>query len=916
MQRNKTEYSKVILRSICAAAANNQMNKITSLIEHAKREGFEIDINAGESYFDLGWSAVFVGPCTPLMAAAKNGHYEACVLLIETYGAKVRALGGRFEDYNALDCAMAWGGNSKLITYLATQYIIQLNPQGTDAAKTLYLSSLSNDKDVIGLKTALSIPTEIGQSIVKLVLTPRWSLTSYGMYALSEALKVNKTLRILDLSSNTIGGSFWIYNSGFNYLLSALQDNIGLVKLILNDCALTPANVNALVAFMKQRQHQTLLQIELDDAAIAHLSAADKEVVLGREINEADYVAPPKVKPVPDNAVPFVTIIDRIQALLPTKDKEVYQALTSPLEAMKQIAIQDASNTPTTQLRFFNEVASLLEVYYHQTDAAPQWKEIQAIVLSAQETALAKWIATYDEVKPNDHSDAAQQEAALEAFYRAFTSPIQSLYKAADVIHSEHVECSKKTPLENVMDAGKHILFAIPLISESAHAVFHSVHALESTFHALQKFSVIAHVAEFLDEITEFKKLEEIIKQPKEKFVRLTHGATIEDKLHHLLHCFVSDQEFNSKLKSLSRAIAHHYGAQLARLSLAYAALWGQYAAVHLIDLFTSGIIKHPLTEEELCEQAILWLSHVPLRHSSVPKIKTEERGEHDISPLEGFTQAGIKFKDRNKKEHTCYAIVRHNNKKQGHQYPIHRNTQLPARWATQKELAAFNKFWNSPQQFTCVLDEKGERELIFDLAAVQSLKNTDFPIYVEKKSHLSKSKRIKELEEKNVQLEKKNVELKNELDTYKGKVDIVKNNLETTMTRLSDTESGLNQVLTRIDNLEHDQEVDPSKQKERKQIGAAKHNLDTPISYYSENKSLPFFSSSFKDSVNEKELPFATSTNLKSTQGGLSSALKRFNIMNQHAPIEHLIQSTNPPKTKDTQTVNDAKITRFGQTQ
>jgi|GEM_PF-3019995 len=737
-----------------------------------------------------------VNPCavnnngdTPMHLACENGYLDiariVCKLLVSPDNAYNTVLHDFLNNYSPPNPLFF----SDLIDEFA--YTSTVKPFTLNLSKQPIVDAMFE-----------SLPKMLGcnESVAKLILRGN-HLSINSLYAIAEALKMNKTLRILDLSSNAMGGSFWVYNSSFDYLLSVLKENVGLVKLILNDCALTPANINALVAFMKQRQHKTLLQIELDDAAIAHLSTKDRKVVLGEKIHEADYLAPPKVKPVPvsvpvsvpvpANAAHLIDAINRIQALLTADYEKLHQSLIAQLENKKNMVLKETPNHPTTELRFFNELASLLESYYHQANVSlPQWKSIQVIVMHAQEAALAKWIQSYDEVKPEDHSDEAKQEAALEAFYMAFILPIQSLYKAAEVINSEHGECSKKTPIENVMDAGKHILFAIPLISESAHAVFHSVHALESTFHALQKFSIIAHVAEFLDEIMEFKKFEEMIKHPKEKLVRLIHGATIEDKLHHLLHCFVSEPEFNSKLKSLSRTIAHHYSAQLVHLSPAYAALWGQYAAVHLIDLFTSGIITHPLTEEELCEQAILWLSHVPLRHSSVPKIKT---GEHDISPLEGFTQAGIKFKDRNNKEHSCYVVVKHNHAKQDQQYPIHRNTQIPARWATQKEFAAFIKFWNDQQKFSCTLDKKDGLELIFDLASTQSLQKTDFPLSVEKKSHLSKSKRIKELEKKNVELEKKNVDLEEKLEETKkdleGKLDAqvkevvtVKENLKTTV--------------------------------------------------------------------------------------------------------------------------------------
>lgn len=599
-------------------------------------------------------------------------------------------------------------------------------------------------------------------TIVKLALD-HTDLSHAGMYELSEVLKGNNTLRVLDLSSNySIGSRAWPFRSGVQYLVSALYYNTGLLKLNLKNCYLDKADIRDIVKFFKSRKHKTLKKIDLDDDVIAKLSPEEKKILPNAEVDESKYLVPPKVKKTEQDISDFFEVINRIEPILP-HDSKKYQSLKEQLQeelittdqlsveqkeilaigelslwiqTKKKEYISGESDQASKNVRYMNELAGQLEIYHQFLEAPIDWlKSIQGIVGPAQEAALAEWILIHD--KKGSAVDTST-EARKKAFRKSFHERMDALFTAANNIKSGYGECAKKTPIEHVADCVKHAVLAVPFASAGAGGVLHLLHAAKSAAHVLEQFVTICHLIEAAENLAEIPSVEHRLQHFKDTIIRKIHGATIPDRLKNLLHCFEHLEGYGSKSKSLARAIEHSYGSLIASLTPAQAALCGEYVFLHLADLFMSGAIEEPLKEEELCEKAILWLSYVPLRHH-LPKIKTTDG--RAISLTDSFVQAGVQFKD-NKGILTTHFPPLKDNKGE----LIEKDSSYPPRWATEREIVAITKQWYDPQSNTnqdLVIDAK-KRELTFDKEAVSKLKIEDLPLGTEKKSHLSKSKRLK----------------------------------------------------------------------------------------------------------------------------------------------------------------------------
>jgi hypothetical protein len=285
------------IKQLCRAATHNDGELVRALIE----KGIIRNINAVQGYFDISWSSTVLGRCTPLMAAAKNGHLEACRQLIEEHGARVGVLGATRYDTDALHCAIRWGKNPALVEYLVKRYLIELMPnieKDLDGSGPLILDLTNreaddrrdltgkeivkvNDKKIVdtkiddkklasicGLLKLSEIP--LIKRITKLILANN-KFTYVGVQSLRDMLKVNSTIRVLDLSNNKS-----IAQYSMPYIVEALDVNKGLVMLRLAGCGFIKADIEKLLSsFSAPRKNAYVERIDVDDEIAKQLAESD-----------------------------------------------------------------------------------------------------------------------------------------------------------------------------------------------------------------------------------------------------------------------------------------------------------------------------------------------------------------------------------------------------------------------------------------------------------------------------------------------------------------------------------------------------------------------------------------------------------------------------------------------------------------
>ena len=425
-----------------------------------------------------------------------KGEEEIVKLLLDN-GADINIL----VKYNCMGVLYAL---NSCVRYQLT-YMNPILPQVLDLSKQNLTDSVLPEGGLVSSDYSISTILKSNTSIAKLNLAGN-NISHSGMWALAEALKVNETLRILDLSNNTIG-SRSVFSSGVQYIISSLKSNTGLVKLNLKGCSLDNADIKTLVSFLKNRKHSTLEQIDLDDDVVAALSVEDRKLLPKEKINEAMYLAPPKVQDQKNdnNTDSFLKIADKIKERFSRYSEKQWQNLEKRLSQEKpsvsELSIDDRKiwvahemliclgeaksrflsqqdDLTERNIRYINALAKrFLEcadmiLIDHQPELTLWISDIQQIIDAARSNQVADLLTKYDEQYLLD----PEEKNTFKIFHKSFENRMNALYNAASGIGSQYLKSEITTPIEKIGSAVKGIVKVIPHFGEMVGSAFHLLH--------------------------------------------------------------------------------------------------------------------------------------------------------------------------------------------------------------------------------------------------------------------------------------------------------------------------------------------------------------------------------------------------------------------------------------------------------
>jgi hypothetical protein len=606
-------------------------------------------------------------------------------------------------------------------------------------------------------------------TLVKWVLANN-KFTHKGVAALADALKVNHTLEALDLSYNAIG-SRSIGKSGVQVLVAALESNTTLEHLNLDGCSLDSADLKSIFKFLKNRKDATPIRVDLDASVLEKLSNEEKEL-LRKACNPTH----------------FFSVARKVQKLLPLYTEEEWQVLEIKLKenrvSVNKLSIDERKTWVAHEMNlclsrykehFLSQQDAFMERNIRYLDAlATRFMECADIISVDDDPDLTAWIdeiqQIIDSARPskvsalNEEHDkpssvfSLKEEDPIKVFQKAFENRMVGLYNAGSGISSRYLEPDIITPIEKIGSAAVGVISAIPHFGEIAKSGFELLHLTGNVVdEILENLEIIGKVAKVVEGVVENPLFEHGMHHLKDKVIRRIHGLTEKDKLNNLVNCFTG-KSHASKIKSVSKAISHHYYDQLKTLTPIEAEMWARYAYLHVADLFMSGLISGPfeksLSGEVLGEEAILWLSYVPTRHHA-PRVKLKL--DKKLMLKEHFMSPKVKFKDSQGNMHTCSIMIKDKKDK-----IIIKTDHYPPRWATQKEIEALNKLWNKPgSNRYCALQSEtpANHVLIFDQNDLRDLTEKSLPFSTEKAPYKTKSKKIKgykeEIEEQSKTIKK-----------------------------------------------------------------------------------------------------------------------------------------------------------------
>lgn len=602
---------------------------------------------------------------------------------------------------------------------------------------------------------SLSTILKYNKSISKLVLAVN-KFSHAGMYKLAEALEVNKTLEVLDLSYNAIGSQYWPSKSGVQYLFSALENNTSLVHLNLDGCSLDKADIRSLINFLKNRKTKNLERIDLDAAVLAKCSKTEQDIL--QEVNDTEA---------------FLDAAFNVRQLLPKYTEKTWQALQGKLlkdkPSVKELSVDERKLWVAHEMticlteyksQFLAQKDNLTDRNKRYLDAlAMRFLECADIISVDDDPDLAAWINEVQQIihvaRPSEIYELTEkidrqlaisidEEDPIKIFQKSFENRMIALYSAASGDNSGYTKSNVVTPIEKMGSIAVAAISAIPHFGEIAKSSFELLHfGGHVVDEILENLEIMGKVAEVIEGVVENPLFEHGIHHLKAKVIRKIHGLTEQDKLNNFVSCFTG-KSYASKIKSLSMTISFYYHDQLKSLPSKAAEMWARYAYLHVADLLMSGLISGPfkksLNGEVLGEEAILWLSYVPTRHHA-PRVKLKL--DKKLMLKEHFMSPKIKFKDSQGIIHTCSTMI--NDKKDK---IIIKTDHYPTRWATQKEIEALNKLWNKlGSNRYCALKSEtpANHTLIFDQNDLQELTEKSLPFSTEKAPYKTKSKQIKE---------------------------------------------------------------------------------------------------------------------------------------------------------------------------
>lgn len=485
------------------------------------------------------------------------------------------------------------------------------------------------------------------------------SFSHSGLSNLADALEDNKHLLSLNLSNNKNIGCRSVFLSGFQYIIKALYHNNTLEYLNVKHCPLDQADVNTLLAYLKNRRKDAKLRridFDIPNAIFTTLPTADQAIILAMKKRSA-----------------FTRIINQCQEQLKkypcdqNTKSTLLQKSTEYLDQCIDIFLGDEEIDPYLEavaagLMKFIDVASK----NNARDLMPYFDKVLKIIELARTSSVFKINPTYDNAKDN----------AIDVFSAVFKNNMDALFTAAWSIDSELIKCQLITPTEKIMKVAENILLGLSGLSkvvEGSGQLFKLAgEHLKTT--VIECAEMVSKATDIIDIATKIH-----LGDIKETIVRKIHGLTVKDKCKNLIICFNGLTTAFSKIKAITHAITHHYEDGIRGLSLKEAAVVAKYAFLHISGLLMSGVISKRLTADESTEETILYLSYVSIR-DAVVRDDMLTKAEKEFA-TEFFMRPKLKFCLKEKVTGDFYFCSSH----------PEQNTNFPARFATQSEIVALN---------------------------------------------------------------------------------------------------------------------------------------------------------------------------------------------------------------------------------